>query len=144
IGLVGAGFISRQYLETIDRLDDLRLVAVADLDHDRAAAAAAAHGAEALSVEELLRREDVDAVLNLTVPAAHAETSLAALRAGKAVYVEKPLAATVAQGREMLETAASAGVVLGGAPDTFLGTGVQTARAAVESGTIGRPLGATA
>lgn len=144
IGLVGAGVISRQYLETIARLDDLHLVAVADLDGDRAAAAADAYGARAVSVEELLRRDDIDAVLNLTIPAAHAETSLAAMAAGKAVYVEKPLAATAAQARTMLDAASAAGVVLGSAPDTVLGTGVQTARAAIDAGLVGTPLSATA
>ncbi|MET9494515.1 Gfo/Idh/MocA family oxidoreductase [Streptomyces sp. NPDC006552] len=143
LGLIGAGVISGQYLETIARLDDLALVAVADLDPARAAAAADAHGATALTVPELLRREDIDAVLNLTVPAAHADTSRAAIDAGKAVYVEKPLAATAEQARGMLAAAAAAGVVLGCAPDTVLGTGVQTARAAVDGGAIGTPVGAT-
>ncbi len=144
IGLVGAGVISRQYLETIARLDDLALVAVADLDSSRAAAAADEYGARAMTVAEMLRRDEIEAVLNLTIPAAHAETSLAAMEAGKAVYVEKPLAATTEQGRKMLAAAAGAGVVLGSAPDTVLGTGVQTARAAIDDGLIGTPLSATA
>ncbi|MFI7387313.1 Gfo/Idh/MocA family protein [Streptomyces sp. NPDC049813] len=144
IGLIGAGTISGQYLETIGRLDDLALVAVADLDAARAAATADACGATATTVAQLLRRDDIDAVLNLTVPAAHADTSLATIGAGKAVYVEKPLAATVEGARGMLDAAAAAGVVLGCAPDTVLGTGVQTARAAIDGGAIGRPVSATA
>ena len=144
IGMVGAGNISGQYLKTIGRLDDLRLTAVADLDVQRAREVAEPHGAAALSTEQLMAREDVDAVLNLTIPAAHAEVARAAAEAGKAVYTEKPLAATTAEGRSMLEAAQRAGVVLGSAPDTVLGTGVQTARAAVDAGDIGTPTSATA
>ncbi len=144
VGLIGAGHISAQYLATLARLDDLRLVAVADLDVERARTAAEQAGAVGTTVEGLLERDDVAAVLNLTVPAAHAETSLAAIEAGKGVYVEKPLAATTTDARRMVDAAAAAGVVLGGAPDTVLGTGIQTARAAVDSGMVGTPVSATA
>lgn len=144
IGMVGAGNISAQYLETIGRVPELELVAVADLDLGRAQAVAEAHGAAALSLEGLLERDDVDVVLNLTIPAAHAEVAVAAAEAGKGVYTEKPLAATTAQGRGMLEAAREADVVLGSAPDTVLGTGIQTARAAVDAGEIGVPTSATA
>ncbi|GAA4425776.1 Gfo/Idh/MocA family oxidoreductase [Georgenia halophila] len=144
VGLVGAGHISGQYLETLDRLDDLRLVAVADLDLDRARAVAEPRDAAGTSVDELLARDDVDAIINLTVPTAHADISLAAIAAGKGVYVEKPLAATTTEGRGMLDAASAAGAVLGAAPDTVLGTGIQTARAAVDSGLVGTPVSATA
>ncbi|MFC7406270.1 Gfo/Idh/MocA family protein [Georgenia alba] len=144
VGLVGAGNISAQYLATFDRLADLELVAVADLDLERARSVAEQHGAVGLKVPELLSRDDVDAVVNLTVPAAHADVSLAAVAAGKGVYVEKPLAATTAAATQMLDAASAAGVVLGGAPDTVLGTGVQTARSAVDGGAIGIPTSAMA
>lgn len=144
VGLIGAGNISGQYLQTLNRLADLNLVAVADLDLDRARQVAEAGGAVGMRVDELLASPDVEAVINLTIPRAHAETSLAAIAAGKGVYVEKPFAATVAEGQRMLAAAETAGVVMGSAPDTVLGTGVQTARAALDAGDIGTPMSAVA
>jgi predicted dehydrogenase len=145
IGMVGAGKISGQYLDTIDRLDSLRLTAVTDLDAGRAKEAAERSGAQvAADVAELVARDDVDAVLNLTVPAVHAEVALAAIAAGKHVYGEKPLAATREEAATIQAAARAAGVRVGSAPDTVLGTGTQTARKAVDDGLIGTPVAATA
>jgi predicted dehydrogenase len=145
IGMVGAGKISGQYLDTIARLDALRLTAVTDLDPARAEAAAHRAGARSVaSVAELVACADVDAVLNLTVPAVHAEVALAAIAAGKHVYGEKPLAATLEEAAEVLAAARRAGVRVGSAPDTVLGTGLQTARKAVDDGLVGVPVAATA
>ncbi|MFD8235452.1 Gfo/Idh/MocA family protein [Streptomyces sp. NPDC059696] len=145
VGVVGLGVISRAYLETLSGHPAVRVTAVADLDASRSAAAAAGlPGARALTVGELLSSPDVDTVLNLTTPAAHAEIALGAIRHGKNVYGEKPLAADLAAARAVLEAAGEAGAGVGCAPDTVLGTGVQTARAAVAAGTIGRPQFATA
>jgi predicted dehydrogenase len=145
IGIVGAGRISGVYVSTLRRLSNVAVVAVADLDEARArTAAAATPGARALAVAELLADDGVDLVLNLTIPAAHADVAHAAIAAGKHVYGEKPLAVTTAQGRAVLAAAARAGVRVGCAPDTVLGTGVQTARAYVDAGEIGTPIAATA
>lgn len=145
IGVIGLGVISRVYLDTLIGHPAVRVTAVADLDATRSAAVAAAHpDVRAVGVEELLSFEDVDTVLDLTVPAAHAEISLAAVRNGKNVYGEKPLTVELADAHTVLETARRNGVRVGCAPDTVLGTGVQTARAAVESGAVGRPQFATA
>ena len=145
VGIVGCGAILAQYLATFDRLDALHLVAVADLDPARAEAVASSReGVRAGTVDELLTADDVELVLNLTIPAAHAEIALRAIAAGKAVYVEKPLAATVAEARGVLAAAAAAGVAIGCAPDTVLGTGIQTARKAIDDGLIGHPISATA
>jgi predicted dehydrogenase len=145
IGVVGLGVISRAYLDTLAGHPAVRVTAVADLDASRSAAVAAElPGAEALTVEELLSSPDVDTVLNLTTPAAHAGIALGAIGHGKHVYGEKPLAATLADARAVVEAAAKAGVGVGCAPDTVLGTGVQTARAAVDAGSIGRPQFASA
>jgi len=145
IGLVGAGQISGAYLATLRRLSNVAVVTVADLDETRAAAAAAAvPGARPLAVTDLLAAGDVDLVLNLTIPAAHADVALAAITAGKHVYGEKPLAVTAGRAREVLAAAARAGVRVGCAPDTVLGTGVQTARACLDAGQIGTPIAATA
>lgn len=143
IGIVGLGVISTAYLDTLREHPDVRIVATADLDHARAAAVAASNpGCRALPVAELVADPAVDTVLNLTIPAAHAEVALAALARGKNVYGEKPLAATFAEARQIL--AAADGRWVGGAPDTVLGTGVQTARDAIDTGRIGRPQSAVA
>ena len=143
IGIIGLGVISRQYLETLVGHPAVRIVAVADLDASRAdEVAAQIPGCRASGVDELLADPAVETVINLTIPLAHAEIALAALAHGKNVYGEKPLAATFDEALGMV--AAAGGAWVGGAPDTVLGTGIQTARAAVESGLIGRPTAATA
>jgi predicted dehydrogenase len=145
VGIIGCGAISGQYLASFERLDAVRFVAVADLDPTRAQAVAEAYdGVRPLTVQELLGDPGVDLVLNLTIPAAHAEVALAAIAAGKAVYGEKPLAATRQDARRVLEAARGAGVAVGCAPDTVLGTGIQTARKAIDDGLIGKPVAATA
>lgn len=145
VGIVGCGVISAQYVRTIDRLPTLRLAAVADLDPGRAGAVAAGRPeVRVLTVEELLAAPEVDVVLNLTVPAAHADVALGAIAGGKDVYGEKPLAADTEQARLVLRAAEAAGVRVGCAPDTVLGTGIQTARQAIDDGAIGTPVAATA
>jgi predicted dehydrogenase len=142
--MIGCGAISRQYLDTAARLDAIEIVAAADLRPERAAAVEASDGPRAMPVDALLTSPDVDLVLNLTIPAAHADVALAALGAGKPVYGEKPLAATTDEARAILDAAAARGLGVGCAPDTVLGTGIQTARKAVDDGLIGPAISATA
>ncbi len=147
VGIIGAGKISGQYLKTFAELDGdgVRLVAVADLNESRARQVAeSVDGVRALSVDDLITDPDVDAIVNLTIPAAHAEVALRAIASGKAVYTEKPLAATVAEAAAVVKAADEAGIALGCAPDTVLGTGIQTARRALDDGLIGTPIAATA
>jgi predicted dehydrogenase len=145
IGVVGAGNISGAYLRTLPTLSNVAVTAVADLELDRAVAAAGSvSGARAVPVEELLAADDVDLVLNLTIPAAHAEVAEAAIASGKHVYGEKPLASSTSLARSVLSAAADAEVRVGCAPDTVLGTGTQTARAVLDAGEIGTPVAATA
>ncbi len=145
VGVIGAGKISGQYTKTLLGIPYLPVTSVADLSPERAAEVAAQHpGARAESVQQLLAADDVDLVLNLTIPAVHGEIALAALAAGKHVYNEKPLALTVNEGRSVLAAAAGGGLRVGCAPDTVLGTGIQTARALVDAGRIGAPVAATA
>jgi predicted dehydrogenase len=99
---------------------------------------------KACTLEELLSDEEVEIILNLTVPAVHAEVSLAALRAGKHVYTEKPLAVSLEEGHRMLEVAGERNLLIGCAPDTFLGGGLQTCRRLVDEGIIGEPVALTA
>lgn len=143
IGIVGLGVISGQYLETLGAHPGVRIAATADLDMGRAAAVADQFsGCRALTVDELVADPNVQTVLNLTIPAAHADVALAALRHGKNVYGEKPLAPAMPAARSIIDAAGTAWV--GCAPDTVLGTGIQTARAVVDDGEIGRPVAAVA
>ena len=146
VGIVGVGVISAQYFEQLQpggepRYPDVRIVAVADLDAARAEAVAAERGVRAMTLDELFASDDVDLVLNLTIPAAHAEVYHRAIAAGKHAYGEKPLALDVASGLGVLRAATESGVVVGSAPDTVLGTGIQTARAVLDAGEIGEPVG---
>jgi Predicted dehydrogenases and related proteins len=144
VGVLGLGDVSRQYLDTIRRLRVLTLVAVADRTPAKAEAIAQAEGVSAVSIDRLLGGGVADLVINLTPPTAHAELTARALAAGVSVYSEKPLAVTREDADELIALAARTGARLACAPDTVLGTGVQTARAAVDAGRIGRPVAATA
>jgi len=145
IGIIGCGNIAPAYIKGCALFpDDVQVVACADIDLARAEAFAAQHAIQALTPEALLKSDDVDIVINLTIPAVHAEVSLQAIAAGKHVHSEKPLAITIEDGRRVLEAAAAANVRVGCAPDTFLGGGLQTARQLIDRGAIGRPIAATA
>jgi predicted dehydrogenase len=128
VGLVGCGTISGIYLDNAPRLDGVRIVACTDVDMRRAEQTARDRAIEALTSEALLARPDVDVVLCLTPPDFHADVALRAIAAGKHVYTEKPLATSVAGARAVLDAAAGAGVLVGAAPDTFLGAGIQTVK----------------
>ncbi len=145
VGLIGCGNISGIYLKNAPAFGHVDIVACADLDAARAKARAEEFGVpRACSVEELLADPEIDAVLNLTVPLAHASVCLAAIEAGKHVYVEKPLAVNRDDGRRVLDAALAQGVRVGCAPDTFLGGGLQTCRKLIDDGDIGHPVAATA
>lgn len=145
VGVIGCGYISGIYFENAARFPSFDVVAAADLDPDRAKAAALKYGIpRAYPVEELLADPEVDLVLNLTVPLVHASVGLAAIEAGKHVYAEKPLATHRGDGRRLLDAARAADLRVGSAPDTFLGGGLQTCRALIDAGAIGTPVAATA
>jgi predicted dehydrogenase len=145
VGVVGCGNISGAYLRSCRMFPVLEVVACADLDVGRAREKAAEFGiAKAYSYGELLADPEVEIVINLTVPAAHAEVNLAAIQAGKHVHGEKPLAINREDGRRTVAAAEAAGVRLGCAPDTFLGGGLQTCRKLIDDGWIGRPVAAAA
>ena len=145
IGFVGVGAISGIYLENITNLfREIEIIGVCDLIRERAEAAVAKYHIPKLynDMYELFADPEVDIVLNITRPYEHYEVTMAALRAGKHVYSEKPLAASLEEGREIMALAAEKGLMLGGAPDTFLGSGIQTCRKLIEDGYIGTPVGA--
>ncbi|HWI31864.1 MAG TPA: Gfo/Idh/MocA family oxidoreductase [Microbacterium sp.] len=143
VGIIGAGVISGQYLEHLMTYPDVRVLFVADLDTGRAARQAAAFGVPGWgTVEELLAQPDVEIVVNLTIPAAHIDVSLAILDAGKHVWSEKPIGLDLAGAGVLVSRADELGLRFGVAPDTTLGSGVQTALRAIRRGDIGRPLSA--
>ncbi len=146
IGIIGCGNISGIYLERTSRnFPLLKVAACADLLRERAEEKALEWEVPRVcSVEELLADPEIELVINLTVPQAHHAVSLSILQAGKAAYGEKPLALTRKQGQELLEAAKKAGKLLGSAPDTFLGGGIQTCRKLIDDGWIGRPVAANA
>ncbi len=144
VGIVGCGNISGIYFKAGQVFEILDIVACADLIMDRAKAKADEFGCKAVTVDELMQDPEIEIVLNLTIPAAHAEIALRAIEAGKSVHNEKPLAITREEGRKILEAAKAKGVRVGCAPDTFLGAGIQTCIKLVDDGWIGEPIGATA
>ena len=144
VGIVGCGNISGNYLHWSKSFDVLDVAACADMVPERAEAKAAEAGIRACSVGDLLKDPDIQIVLNLTIPRAHAEVNLAALQAGKSAYCEKPFAVTREDGHKVLAAAKAKGLRVGGAPDTFLGGGIQTCRKLIDDGAIGTPVGATA
>jgi len=142
VGVIGAGTISEQYFASLPKLPNLELVAVADIDAARTKQVAEEQGVRGLTVDELLADASIDAVINLTIPAAHVEVGMKALAAGKHVFAEKPLGITPEEAQPMLTLANELGLRVGSAPDTVLGTGIQTARAVLDAGTIGTPVAA--
>jgi predicted dehydrogenase len=140
VGLIGCGNISGIYLTNLPRAPGVKVRACADMKVEVAEAQAKKFGVEAATVDALLARDDIDVVVNLTIPAAHAAVSLAALSAGKHVFCEKPLATDAELGRKLVAEAEARGLLLGCAPDTFLGAGHRTARRLIDDGAIGRVL----
>ena len=144
VGVVGCGNISTTYLQNAALFAGVEMRACADVVPEMAEARAREFGLRPLSVDALLGDPEIDLVLNLTIPAAHAEVSGSALSAGKHVFTEKPLATSFAAGRQLVEDAGRRGLLIGSAPDTFLGAAGRRARRLVDDGAIGRPVAGTA
>ncbi|MBQ7840883.1 MAG: Gfo/Idh/MocA family oxidoreductase [Lachnospiraceae bacterium] len=147
IGILGLGAISGIYLKNLTELfREVEIEGVYDLISEKTEAVKQEYNIPKgyRSMEEMLQDPEIDMVLNLTRPFEHYDTTKAALLAGKHVYSEKPLAATFEEGKELAALAQEMGLLLGGAPDTFLGAGIQTCRKLIDDGFIGRPIGASA
>lgn len=144
VGMVGVGCISGIYLKNFkETFKNVELVAVCDLIRERAEKAQKEYGVPKLydTMEELFADPEIDIVLNLTRPYQHYEVSKAALLAGKHVYSEKPLGADWEEGTELVKLAQEKGLWIGGAPDTFMGAGIQTCRKLIDEGKIGDIIG---
>lgn len=145
IGIVGAGVISEIYLKNLtSKFAHTKVIGIADIIPEAAKARAEAFGIEALTVDELLAHPEIELVLNLTIPAAHAEVATRAVENGKSAFNEKPLAISREEGKALLAAAKAKNVRVGAAPDTFLGGGLQTARELIDAGAIGEPIAASA
>lgn len=141
VGFIGAGMISDTYLKNLSSFPDVNVIILGDLDADRAKSQAEKFDvAEFGSAEDVLAHPDVQIVVNLTIPAVHAEVSAKAISAGKHVWTEKPIGLDRDSTAALLKQAAEAGLRVGVAPDTVLGAGLQTAKRAIERGVIGTPL----
>ena len=147
VAMIGTGDISGIYLKNItETFTELELVGVCDLVREKADAAAAKWNVPHIynDMYEAFNDPQVDVILNLTRPYEHYGVTKPALEAGKHVYSEKPLAATFEQGLELAKLAEEKGLMLGGAPDTYLGAGIQTCRKLIDDGYIDEPVGAAA
>lgn len=145
VGVIGCGNISSIYLEMGQTFPVMQIAAVADLLPERASAQAEKYGIpRVMSVDEMLKDPEIEIIVNLTTPGAHADVASRAVEAGKSIYNEKPLTIRREEGCQLLERAAANGVRVGGAPDTFLGGGLQTCRKLIDDGWIGEPVAATA
>lgn len=146
IGIVGCGNISGIYFQNLTKtFVNTEVYACADIIQDRAKEAAEKYGIpHVMTTEELLQDGNIEIVVNLTIPKMHFEVCKQTLLAGKHVYVEKPLSLTIDQGNEIVSLAKEKNLMIGGAPDTFLGGGLQTCRKLIDDGFIGTPVAATA
>ena len=144
VGMVGVGCISGIYLKNFSEVfRDVKLIGVCDLIRSRAEEAKEKYNIEKIydTMYDMFADKEIDIVINLTRPYQHYDVTKAALLAGKHVYSEKPLAASLKEGLELCEIAKEKGLYLGGAPDTFMGAAIQTARKLIEDGLIGKPVG---
>lgn len=138
VGIIGCGNISKTYFELAPLFKGIEVRYCADLYADVARARASEYGVMGGTVDMLLASNDVDIVVNLTVPDAHWPVSRDILNAGKHVYSEKPLVLSLEDGKAMQALAAEKGLKVGSAPDTFLGGAHQAARAVIDSGELGQ------
>lgn len=156
VAMIGVGAISGIYLQNITHtFSELELVGVCDLIPERAQRGVdyvkgEIEKGEKVRVPKIYKDmyeafddPEVELVLNITRPYEHFDVTKQALLHGKHVYSEKPLAVDMEEATELVALAQKQGLQLGGAPDTFMGAGIQTARQVIDSGMIGDPLGAT-
>ena len=144
VGVVGCGNISAAYFRLSKLFKGMEVVAGADLDMAAAQARAKEFGIRADTVKNLLGADDIDIIVNLTIPSAHYEISRAAIESGKHVYSEKPFVLSVKDGLDLKKRAEKKKLRIGSAPDTFLGGAHQLARSLVDSGVLGRITSGTA
>lgn len=145
IGIIGCGNISDIYLKNLSTMfKSVDLVGCADIVDEKAKEKSEQYKIKHFSVDEILSSDEIDIILNITIPIAHREVCEKALMAGKHVYVEKPLSLNTEDGKFLIDLAKEKGLYIGGAPDTFLGGGIQTCIKLIRDGWIGEIVGANA
>ncbi|WP_454745824.1 Gfo/Idh/MocA family protein [Ciceribacter selenitireducens] len=138
VGIIGCGNISTTYFSLAPLFKGLEVLACSDLNMNAAELRAEEYGVKAQTIEDLLANDELDIIVNLTIPDAHYAVSKRILEAGKHVYSEKPLVLSLEQGEDLRRIASGKGLSVGCAPDTFLGGAHQLARAFIDKGGIGR------
>ena len=144
VGVVGCGNISTTYFTLAPLFKGIEITACADINSEAAKKAAETYHVKAMEPAKLIKGKDVDIVLNLTIPDQHFAVSMAAVKAGKHVYSEKPLTLSLKDGMKLRDTAEAKGVKVCCAPDTFMGGAHQRARKAIDDGAIGTITSGTA
>jgi len=143
IGIIGCGNISSTYLRLAPLFKGLDVVACADINAEAARTQAQEYGCQAMSIDDMLSAASIELIINLTIPAAHAQVSTRILQSGKHVYSEKPYVLSLPEGQVLHELAQKQGKRIGSAPDTFLGGAHQQARQLIDGGQIGKVIGGT-
>ena len=143
VGIIGCGNISWAYLTLAKKFKHIEVKAVADMNMAAAEARAKEFGVKAQSVKDILKNDDVQIIVNLTVPAVHYKVSKQILDAGKHVYSEKPLTLSYKDALALQKYAAKKKLRVCSAPDTFLGGSHQLARKAIDDGKIGKIVSGT-
>jgi len=138
VGLIGCGHISETYFRAEKYFNNIKIVKCADINHRNALKCAKTYKIKALSVRELLKDQEVEIILNLTIPKAHYQIAKQSLLNGKHVYSEKPMAINFKDGKDLLKIAKSRKLYIGNAPDTFLGGGIQKSKELVDKKIIGK------
>ena len=138
VGIIGCGNISAAYLRLGPLFQGVDIRAVADVNPEAAAARAEEFGVRAMSVADLLAADDIDVIVNLTIPDAHYQVTTSILEAGKHAYTEKPVVLTLEEGLALRKLSEETGLRVGSAPDTFLGGAHQFARHLIDAGAVGR------
>ena len=146
IAIVGCGNISGIYFKNLCTVfNNVEVVACADLDAERIAAKLEEYpSVKSATLEEILANPAIELIVNLTTPQGHFPVAMQAVQTGKHVYNEKPVVLTREEGQQLLAAAEENNVLVGSAPDTFMGAGIQTCRKLIDEGWIGDPIGAQA
>ena len=138
VGLIGCGHIAETYFRAHRYFNNFKIVKCADINKKAAEQCAKTYKIKYSSVNEILKDDKIQIILNLTIPTSHYSVAKKSLLSGKHVYSEKPLAVNFKDGLELIKIARRKNLFIGNAPDTFLGGGNQKARNLLDKNIIGK------